>query len=181
MQLPREPRAGETLDFAWGQQVIRYLRSITPRSGPGVRVNGGGGGTTFSASIVARQPSASHPFKVLNASTATEAKVRVVFGQVNSITPTIATVALGTDPAPELTVVSGVVYLKITVDEETGVVSTAEIGNAATLPASTVTEGYLTLAEVTVASDAVTAINQAVTHSLGSRRCGTNDYHFWGL
>lgn len=52
MQLPREPRTGDPLDGAWGAQVIRYLRAITPRSGPGVRVREFANGTTFEAAEV---------------------------------------------------------------------------------------------------------------------------------
>lgn len=124
----------------------------------------------------------SHPFKVIDASTVgpDAAKVRVTFGQVNSITPTIATVALDNATTPELTVVSGVVYLKINVDGS-GLVTSVEVLNAASIPAETATEGYITIATVTVTSDAVTAINQSVTHSLGHQKCGTAVHNKWGV
>ncbi len=173
MQLPREPRAGDHLDGSWGAQVVRYLRSITLTGGPGVRVRQWGSGTTIEAASAALlAAAASHLFQVENASTSTPAaKVRVRFGQVNSITPTIGGTALDADPAPTLTVISGVVYLQVNLDVD-GLVATAVIANGAVLPAQTDTEGYLTLATVTVAADAVTAINQSVTHSLQHLFCG---------
>ncbi len=183
MQLPREPRPGDNLDGAWGAQVVRYLRAITPRGGPGVRVAGSSGGTTFSAAPGGLAAvAAAHPFEVLDASTTgpAAAKVTVRFGQVNSVTPTTGGSAPDADPAPALTVVSGVVYLRVNLDVD-GIVTSAEILSGATLPAQTETEGYLTLATVTVASDAVTAINQAVTHSLGHQLCGAAVHNFWGL
>lgn len=139
--------------------------------------------------VVTRKPSwsnsqrrggiAAHPFKVINASTTgpAAAKVRIKFGQVNSITPTISAVALDNDPAPTLSVVSGVVYLKLYLDTA-GSVVTVGVFNAATLPTPTVDEGYITLATVTVVSNAVTAINQSVTASLQYLRC--NDVDIFG-
>lgn len=178
MQLPREPRPGEQLDFVWGQQVVRFLRSIMPQSGPGVFVRRLASGTTFEAAAAERAAAQKHPFQVFDASTAAPAaKVTVRFGQVNSITPEIDAVPLDDDPAPTLTVVSGVVYLQVNLDVD-GLVESAEIGNAAALPAQTETEGYLTLATVTVADDAVTAINQSVTRSLQHLYCGGQ--HVWG-
>lgn len=184
MQLPREPRIGEKLDAAWGAQVIRYLRSITPTGGPGVRARQWAGGTTLEAAEQrgGATAAAEHPFLVADVSTTdpAAAKVSVVFGQVNSITPTIGGTALDADPAPTLTVITGVVYLRVNLDVD-GLVTTAIVANAATLPANTATEGYLTLATVTVAANAITALNQAVTHALSVRRCGVSDIHFWGL
>jgi hypothetical protein len=130
-----------------------------------------------------------HPFQVTDASTNAGAAVRVRFGQVNSVTPTIddgGDTPLDTSPAPVLSVISGVVYLEVLLDED-GLVTSAEVLNAATLPdpveysESTPGKAYVTLATVTVADDAVTAINQSVTHSLGFQKCGEGVYNFWGL
>jgi hypothetical protein len=183
MQLPREPRPGDQLDAAFGAQVIRYLRAITPTGGPGVLVREYAGGTTFQAAPA--RPGGSiasiFPFKVLDASDDTPAaKVSVVFGQVNDVTPTMDGHALDADPAPTLEVISGVIYLKCTLDG-TGAVTGVEVLNAAAKPADDATHAYITLATVTVASDAVTAINQSVTHSLRLRKCGVADMHFWGV
>lgn len=125
--------------------------------------------------------SAPHPFQVLNASTATEAKVKVTFGQVNSITPTIGGYALDADPddPPLLTVVTGVVYLAVILNVS-GAITSAGIHNAAALPDDDVTHGYLTLAVVSVDGRSTTEINQSVTHSLGHQKCGVR-HNFWGL
>lgn len=184
MQLPREPRSGDPIDGSFGAQIVRYLRAITPRPSGSVRVRTTAGGTTFDAALPARAGGSAqwtHPFQVLDASTATPAaKVTIRFGQVNSITPTIGGTAMDADPAPTLTVISGVVYLACTLNGA-GAITAAAIANAAAQPANDATHGYLTLATVTVASDAVTAINQAVTHSLQMRKCGVADMHFWGV
>lgn len=126
-----------------------------------------------------RGRSSPHPFMVLNASTSTEAKVKVVFGQVNSVTPTIGGYEIGTDDPPLLTVVTGVVYLAVVLDVAGDIVS-ASIHNADVLPDNDVTHGYLTLARIVVEKTSVKEIVQSVTHSLGMRRCGVSDIHFWG-
>lgn len=180
MQLPREPRAGDPLDSAWGAQVVRYLRAITPRSGPGVLVRQGAGGTILEiVREYLNRKKAPTPFEVRNP-TEDEAKVRVHFGQVNSLTPTIDDVPLNAAEPPELEVVTGVVYLRVELDVD-GIATAATIANAAELPDDTATYAHITLATVTVAGSAVTAIHQAVTHSLMVRRCGVSEMHFWGV
>ena len=125
-----------------------------------------------------------HPFQVVNRSSATVVKVEVVFGQVNSVTPTINGVGLDEeddegDP-PRITLSSErLVYLDVTVDA--GVVTGALVWAANVLPSNTSTHGYLTLATITYASGRVSAINQSVTHSLGHQKRGTNLHQFWGL
>jgi hypothetical protein len=170
--------------------MIRYLRMITPVGSPGVRVSLTAGGAVIS---ISRMPGRSddptppatnrvHPFEVVDASSESTAKVRVHFGQVNGITPTIGGVALDHDPAapPLLAVETGPVYLAVVLGVD-GAITSATIRNDTPVPAPDVTHGYLPLASVTVEDGAVVVINQAVTHSLGMRRCGVSDIHFWGL
>lgn len=128
-----------------------------------------------------RSAAFAHPFKVSNASAATPAaaRVKVRFGQVNNITPTINDVALGTTPEPVLSVATGVVFLEVTVDE--GEVTTVRVLNAETVPANTADKGHIVLAAVTVANNRVTAINQSVTRSLGHQKCGGTIHNFWGV
>jgi len=183
MQLPREPRPGDKVDWAWGQQVVRYLRAITPLGGPGVRRRQWAGGTTLEAApgVTLRDVAQGHPFLVTDASTESVAKVAVQFGQVNSITPTIGGVALDDASTPVLTVsTSGVIYLAVVVDVD-GIVTAVTVNNAATLPAADATHGYITLATVAVSGAAITALNQSVTHSLGHQKCGTDIHNFWGV
>lgn len=175
MQLPREPRTGDQIDATFGAQIVRYLRAITPRPSGSVRLRTTAGGTTFEASLPARPGSvqSDFPFRVTDASTETTAQVLVQFGQVRNITPTIATVALDDPAVGALAVVSGVIYLRVNLVD--GFPDTVEVLNAATLPAETETEGFLTLATVTVADGAVTAINQSVKNSQWYLRCNGQD------
>lgn len=46
-QLPPEPAPGKPINASWGAAVVRYLRALTPRSSPTVRVNTTPGGTTL--------------------------------------------------------------------------------------------------------------------------------------
>lgn len=188
MSLPNHIEPGSATSADGHNRLIEGIRGTELR-GPGIARRGGGTllmprPTGLDPAGPRMMPAGLFPFKVSDASDETAAQVRVRFGQVNSMTPTIddgGLVALDSDPAPVLGVVSGVVYLDLTLDEETGETTAAEVKSAGTLPAQTLTHAYLTLATVTVTGDAVTAINQAVTHSLGHRRCGVNDHHFWGL
>ena len=128
--------------------------------------------------------SATHPFKVLNASTPGTPKVKVTFGQVNSVTPTINDIELDADPKdpPLLTVVTGIVYLRVRLYKD-GTIDKATIHCKDKVPegeTEAVQLGYLTLATVTVTKNSVTAINQAVTHSLGHQKCGVR-HNFWGV
>lgn len=154
-----------------GDNVMAGYGLRRASSSEGVMLSAGTGGRSGS--------SAAHPFQVLGANTSTEPKISVVFGQVNSITPTIGGYEIGTDDPPTLRVETGVVYLAVIFDVS-GKVTSASIHNGAALPDDDVTHGYLTLARVTVTKNAVTDIRQSITHSLGVRRCGVSDIHFWG-
>lgn len=118
---------------------------------------------------------ASYPFKVQKSATA---KVRVIFGQVNSITPTIGGTALDAASPPELTITtSGVVYLECSIDGS-GNVTAVAVKNASSLPSASSSKAYITLATVTYSGGAVTAISQAVTTSLQCAKCGATTYYF---
>lgn len=113
-----------------------------------------------------------YPFRVFDASTsAPAAKVTVYYGEVNNFVPTIGGISIFSTTPPALTVISGTVYLDATVDAA-GTVTALVISNAASTPADTTTNKYRTLASVTVASNAVTAIGQSVTSSLMLYVCG---------
>lgn len=186
LQLPREPRRGEPIDAAWAVGIVRYLRAITPTGGGPITVSFTTAGAVISLGRT-RSPGSTDnlavqpfPFEVVDASSAGAAKVSVTFGQVNSITPKIGGTALDAATPPLLTVITGVVYLNCTLDTA-GVVTAVVVANAATQPANTATHGYITLANVTVASNAITALSQAVSYSLQCRRCGVSDIHFWAV
>jgi len=62
MKLPDYPVSGEPVPASWGRQVVDYLRSITPRSAPGHRVNITSNGTTHAADPVRRRRQREHGF-----------------------------------------------------------------------------------------------------------------------
>ena len=83
--------------------------------------------------------------------------VYVEFGQVNNITPTIGGIQLDNSPAPYLaSVISGSIYLKVTIDNYYGNITSAEILNNAIVPTNTTTNGYLVLASVNVNGSSIT-------------------------
>lgn len=165
--------------------AIRALASgENIRTGPGLRRS-----ATSSSVIISRLGNGtaataadSHPFQVLDASSNGSAKVQVVFGQVNSLTPSINGTGLGENPAdpPLLQVATGPVYLAVILDSN-GRITSASIHNNGSLPEADPTHGYLTLATVTASQGGLTAINQSVTHSLGHQKCGSTVHNFWGL
>jgi hypothetical protein len=176
------PVSADAIDRLVGEVTARTVAAGSPG---GLAQQRGGGTVIFRRPrglfpAAARGGAFAHPFRVADATTGGTARVAVRFGQVNSITPTIGGVALDYSTPPTLVVISGVVYLRVNLDGD-GLITSAIIGNAATLPAATSTEGYLTLATVTVAANAVASLAQSVTHSLGHQKCGSTVHNFWGL
>lgn len=116
-----------------------------------------------------------HPFRVRKASAT---QVIVVFGQVNSITPTISGVALNNSTAPKLTIsTNGVVYLECSVDGS-GNITAVAVKNAASLPSATSSYAYITLASIALSGGSISSISQSVTASLQCAKCGTTTYYF---
>lgn len=100
-----------------------------------------------------RPRSAAHPFQL--SPVAGAAKVTAAYGTVTgygvNLVPTIGGVSIAALPAPELTVVTGTVYLKATVDAA-GTPTALVIENAATTPTDTETEKHREITAVTVAT-----------------------------
>ncbi len=165
MAILRSLARGENLVAGYGLR-----KSVTSE---GVMLSAAGAGGRGS-------PGASHPFQVLGANTSTEPKISVVFGQVNSLTPTVGGYEIGTDDPPTLRVATGVVYLAVILNAN-GAITSTSIHNDASLPEADSTHGYITLARVTVTSNKVTALYQSVTHSLGHQKCGSKTHNFWGV
>ena len=182
-QLPPEPQSSSPLSAAWGRQLVRYLRAITPRNSPTVRVRMGAGGTTFDGAARARRglAAATHPFRVTDASAGGTAKVRIQAGTVNNLMPTVPSegdVSLAATPAPTPTVTHPHIVLKVTTDN-TGAVTDAVMQNLASVPADTSTAGYLLIATLTIAGGKVTQVQQFVSTSVQHIMCGTAT-HRWG-
>lgn len=109
---------------------------------------------------------------VYDNSTPSDVKISVTFGQINGETPTIGGTAISATTPPSLAVVSGAVYLHVTVDTS-GVITALTIENSATMPDDTNTEGYLTLALVTVTGSSITSIQHAAWNLLQMQVCGS--------
>lgn len=125
---------------------------------------GAGGGT----------PAPTHPFQLSDATSAGTAKVKILFGMVNGITPTGMT-------APSLTLTvgsSGYVVLAVTTDAS-GVATSAAISIAASMPSDTSTLGHIGLGYVTknTGPTSVTC-SQSVSGSLAHMMCGTTTHLF---
>lgn len=45
---PAEPSAGDRISASWMRELVRYIRSITPLAGPGIKLSAGPNGTTLS-------------------------------------------------------------------------------------------------------------------------------------
>lgn len=145
-----------------------------------------------------------HPFKITDAKSLTGAVVKCQFGTVNSVDITLedGTTALNTNPdVPLASPGTWSIFIALAVvDDET--IATPDddycwvVAANSGLPDDTDIIGYILLAEVDVADVAgvnkVTAIRQAVTHSLRHSICGrvaeTEDddfapgiHEFWGV
>lgn len=145
---------------------------------------GTGGIVSRSSSGFSTRPFNRAPVKrtlfVKKASTPTTAKVSVTFGQINGETPKIGGAYLNADPAPKLTVITGDIFLHATVDEDSSITALT-IENAAERPEDTETDGYLTLATVTVEDDVITALDHAAWNLLQMGKCGSTVYQWGGF
>jgi hypothetical protein len=137
---------------------------------------GGGGGGAIT-----------HPFQIQDASTGgdePEAKINVRYGTVMDLAPT----GVGTDIA---VTASCTVYLDVEVDIDGEVIAATLMVEEGAQPADEDYHGYITLGTVEVEDGAITAINQAATHSLRMAMCGrevdgeslvtAGTYEFWGF
>lgn len=194
MNLPNDVSPGQPVSAAAWNALLRYVRSLEVRGGPGVRVQRSTVGTTVSASIPP-QGSAPvtfvHPFQVSDASAGVAAKVVVRSGSANDVIPT------GVSPTEHTLTSAGTwrVYLDVTLNAA-GAITAAAIGKTSgAQPANTNTHAYITLATVAVVAIdggfAAGEITQLATHSLRFYACGrtwtgstvtaAGNYNFWGF
>ena len=142
------------------------------KAGKGIQIAEDGDKTLVSSFITQSDidnviiPRIPFPFKIV--AVEGSAKVTVVYGTVTgggaNIVPTIGGTSLADPTPPELTVVTGTVYLKATVDSA-GTPTAVIIDNAASTPTDTSTLKYRTIGNVTVSGSTVT-ISQSVRTSL---------------
>ena len=193
MKLPSEVVPGQSISAKQFNELLRYVRSLRLRGGPGTRVNVNSGGTTITAAgggSNARRATLVHPFLITDASASGVANCTVRFGTVNDVTPT----GIGTN----LPLTSAAVW-RVCLDATISVAGavTAAVVTAATgaQPADSDTHAFITLGLVTVISTSgdlsVSDINQAATHSLRFCVVGRvvtsgavttrGTYNFWGF
>ena len=56
---PAEPSAGDRISASWMRELVRYIRSITPLAGPGVKLSTGPNGTILSCVQASKAAAAS--------------------------------------------------------------------------------------------------------------------------
>jgi hypothetical protein len=186
MKIPSRVSPGSSVSAKDYNDLLDCVKALVPRSGPGIRVQTTAGGTTmgFTGRIPKRGGSSefTHPFKITDAG---EGIVDVAYGTINDISDTLS-VDLSASDATYL------VYAEATLDID-GLVTAVNLSTtSSSLPADTDSAAHILLGEVTITDGAVSAMEQAVTHSLRFGACGrTNDggvtvisrgdYHFWGV
>lgn len=199
MNLPTDVQPGQPISAKAFNELLRYLRSVRVRGGPGIRVQSSAVGTTISLveaiELVLASAKLTHPFQVSNSSGATTATVRVRSGSVNDV------VSTGISPTDQSLTSAGTwrVYLDCTLsDDAAGTVTAVAVAvTSGAQPADTRTHAYLTLATATVVvvddGFSVSSINQLATHSLRFYACGRTEqteevptpedgsYNFWGF
>lgn len=132
-----------------------------------------------------------HPFQLIDAESGL---LRVRYGTVNDVVPTLGGTALSANPTTDLSGTDGTYLVYLTVTYSTagtvsGVVVNANEGG--TLPSYDDTHDYITLGEADVASGLISELRQAVTHSLRHGICGrvldgetvttSGTPYFWGV
>lgn len=192
--LPRPPKDGERITALHIRQLISAVRSIIPQSSDTVDVIRSSSGVMLRSKRTsglrgdAGDPTIQHPFQLLNVSTLDpEMRIQVRYGTMSSQVPEMATVSLSLSPyfIPDDDATT-LVWLHLT---ETGPVSdlytfdSLIVDWGPALPDNDELNCYVLLGEVDAAAGLVTAIRQAVTHSLEHTHCGTGDasHRVWGL
>ncbi len=173
------------------QAMEQKLAELNVVAGPGVKVTKNG--LTFMVAtvpevkvqmipeVVAEEEVAAttvHPLQLIDATSGGVAKVRVRYGTVAEEIAD-AGMSVGDDPAFEIAVATGYVWVEFPVlyDADTGSWSkdgACVIDNGAALPTATDTLAYKEIGSVVVTGTDVTSIAQNITGSQGWERCGPN-------
>jgi hypothetical protein len=163
--------------------ILQEIKRSRPLPGRGISVRQEGYGIRIDAQ--AQQPSQpttsvpQHPFK-LSQTTGEDPELiyaSVRYGTVNGTAPT--GMSVGDDPpyVLELTEETGHIYLGLTVDEETLLINSLYIDQAATMPEAEDFEAFLEIGSYSVTNGSA-SFGQAVTSSLAYLRAGFVD--IWG-
>ena len=168
MKFPDQPRSLQDLP-TFARDLRNYLRSITVRPSALVRVSQTANGTILTPIFPQlEERMVGHPFII--ASVPGVAAVTVGPGDVENIIPTIGGVLLTDATPPQLTVVTGPVYLECTMDAA-GTFTAAAVKNGASLPSNTSTLRYRQLGAVSVSGTDVAVTAQTVTTSVSHKLC----------
>jgi hypothetical protein len=200
LYLPPDPKPGQPIQARDIEAILRYLRSITPRSSAACDVVIGSGGATFKPRFptgpagLLSNPAPTWPFKVYDASTGSTPQISVVPGAINSLTPTLGgnpiNLQIGSPPAwPTLEVGTGTTYCWFEVTYSSSNVATSVLINTGgSIPASangsivastggTDYYGLSTLiATVTGGKASVQCLNDFVSGNLYYSQCVPNSY-----
>jgi hypothetical protein len=102
----------------------------------------------------------------------------VTDGFTGGLVPTIGGTPINSASPPELSVSTGSIYLKATIDEETGEITALIIENAASLPADSGASRYRRIGTVNVSGTVVTVTMQSINQPLSHLLCG--GLSIWG-
>lgn len=160
---------------------IEGLRINPGRGHNGIVNESGGGSMTIDLNLKLGDPQAGGSgggatSLNLQAIIAAAAEVFVTPGTYNSVMPTIGGVAINNATPPKLTIAfTGVIYAHLTMtDTTTNLVTSVEILNAATLPASTATDVYQTIATVVLTAGVISPPTNVLAGSQSLLRCGSS-------
>ncbi len=168
------------------QDVLRALcRGDNVVAGPGVRKTNVGTATILTATPRG-DSTASHPYRVSNASAGGAVAISVRLGLLNSIVPTLGGGdTIDASPAPTLGVGSdydGWLILATDTNAD-GIATAADLFLAEEIPENTSARGHLPIARVQTVAGALVnlAANQLVFQTLRHRMCGAAQHDFWGV
>lgn len=131
--------------------------------------------------------STAFPFKGYNKSVGTTGAFAVnandgFAGTINTITPTLNSVTIGTNPTPTGSVTgNGVVYINCVLDTDLNITGTPTIEFSASMPAQTTGNAYVNLFNIVSYSATPTisfTINQSTINSLSFNSCNGNNIFF---
>jgi hypothetical protein len=182
LTLPREPKSGEPVQAETVSQLIRYVKSITPRDTPTLRWETGSGGARGYAQGAGRRGSTATPnFTLEDASADGVLKITVSPGLVDNIVPTIDSDFLVSLPAPKLTLTgeNGEIWLKNTLDAR-GVITESIFQSGDEMPEDD-EDGdfaYRLVGTFTSTDGAFTSLVSLLTTNQNHRRC--NGSSTWG-
>lgn len=161
--------------------IAGAIESARSNSGAGLFSNGGFSGTVFHLKRVRTKTSGRHPFLLINASTEATKKIRVLYGTVAGEAP--VGMSPGDQPPYVLSVIGGTgyVYLVVSTNGETGVVTSRSIGIGASVPNDGDGLYHLEIGSYSVVGDKLN-LGQALSGSQAFELCGgPGGEPTWGL